>query len=179
MNRSRLRKWIPLYAGGDLSARKARRLEKHLEKCADCRTEVEELKSALAGVRDVAGREALDWPEADWKHLMARVLSAKPEPRRAGRAATFPRKAWAYGLAVIMVLGAAALVLKIVFRLRRPFSLRSSCPPRPSRPALSGRMTRFRLASRKIVRTASSRTGWRSIEPYSRPGQLRKKQPRM
>jgi hypothetical protein len=135
MNCSRLGKWLPLYAGADLSARRSRRLEKHLETCADCRLALDELRAALAGVRDVAGREALDWPEADWKRVLARVLSAKPEPRRAVRAATFPRKAWAYGLAVILVLGAAVLVMKIALSPPAAPLLTEVLMPTPARPS--------------------------------------------
>ena len=114
MNCSRVRKFLPLYAGADLSARKTRRLEKHLERCADCGRELEELKAALAGIRAVAGRETLDWQEADWKGLMARGKSEKPGARRTMSLAGVPSKAWAYGLAIILVVGIAALILRSV-----------------------------------------------------------------
>ena len=37
MNCRRAGRMIPLYAGGELSGAKARRLEEHLEECSDCR----------------------------------------------------------------------------------------------------------------------------------------------
>jgi anti-sigma factor RsiW len=109
---SRVRKLIPLYAGADLSARKIRRLEKHLESCADCGREIEELRAALDGIRAVAGRETLDWPEAEWKGLMERVKSEKPRPRPVSPLSAIPRKAWAYGFAILLVLGVATLILR-------------------------------------------------------------------
>ncbi len=112
MNCSRVRKWIPLYAGADLSARKSRHLEKHLEGCANCRTEVEEHKAALAGFQTLADREALDWPEAEWKALMARVKSEMPERHRGSLVGATPRKTWAYGFTALLVLGIAALILR-------------------------------------------------------------------
>ena len=120
MNCSRVRKFLPLYAGADLSAGKSRRLEKHLEGCADCRRVLEELRTALDGIRAVAGREALDWPEAEWRSLMARVKSEKPEPRQARPPAGFPRKAWAYGFVIVLVLGIAALILKAILSSPTP-----------------------------------------------------------
>jgi len=112
MNCSRVRRWIPLYAGADLPIRKARRLEKHLGRCIDCGTELKELKAALASVRAIADQGILDWPEAEWKGLMARVKSEKPRPRPVSPLSAIPRKAWAYGLAIILVLGVATLILR-------------------------------------------------------------------
>jgi hypothetical protein len=112
MNCSRARKFLPLYAGADLSAGKARRLERHLERCSSCRKESGEFRDALAGIRAVAGRDALDWPEGEWKSLMARVRSAKQGPRHVPDFRTIPRKAWATGFAAVLVLGAAALILR-------------------------------------------------------------------
>jgi len=136
MNCSRVRRWIPLYAGADLSARKARRLEKHLERCTDCGREIEELRAALDGIRDVAGRETLDWPEAEWKDVMARVKSEKPGSRPVSSLGVIPRKAWAYGLAIVLVLGIAALILRSI--LSPPYApllseIITATPAQPSR----------------------------------------------
>lgn len=114
MNCSRVRRWIPLYAGADLSARKARRLEKHLDGCTDCGRETEELRAALDGLRAVAGRETLDWPEAEWKGLMARVQAEKPDRRPVTLPGAIPKKAWAYGLAIILIAGIAFLIMRSI-----------------------------------------------------------------
>jgi len=136
MNCSRVRKWIPLYAGADLSSRKALRLEKHLERCTDCRTELDEFRAALDGIRAVAGRETLDWPVAEWNGLMARVKSERPEHHQVSRLGAIPRKAWAYGFAIVLVLGVAALILRSI--LSPPASpllseIISHTPAQPSR----------------------------------------------
>lgn len=112
MNCSRARKFLPLYAGADLSAEKARRLERHLARCANCRKESGEFRAALAGVRAVADLDTLDWPEGEWKGLMARVRSAKQGPRPVSPFGTIPIKAWATGLAIVLVLGIAAFILR-------------------------------------------------------------------
>jgi anti-sigma factor RsiW len=114
MNCSRARQWIPLYAGADLAPRKAGRLEKHLENCADCRTEYKEIRAAMAGFRALADRDTLDWPEAEWKGLMARVTAEKPEPRPVSPLGTIRGKAWAYGFAAVLFMGIVGLVLKSI-----------------------------------------------------------------
>jgi len=136
MNCSGARKWIPLYAGADLSVRKNRRLEKHLEKCASCGREIEELRAALDGVRAVASRESIDWPEAEWRGLMARVKSKRPEARPVSPFGAIPRKAWAYGLAIVLVVGIAALILRSIFRpAAAPLlsEIMTATPAQPSR----------------------------------------------
>ena len=112
MNCSRARKEIALHAGADLPAARARRLEKHLLKCADCRAELEEHRAALESVRTVAGRKTLDWSEAEWRTLMARATSENPSPRRFSLFIRPPQKAWAYGLAGLLVLGVASAILR-------------------------------------------------------------------
>jgi Putative zinc-finger len=114
MNCSRARRRLPLYAGADLSSRKAGRLEKHLEGCPRCRREVEELRAALAGIRAVAGRETLEWPEGEWKGLIARVRSEGPKPRPAPVFSAFPRKAWTAGFLFVLALGIAGLILRAI-----------------------------------------------------------------
>jgi hypothetical protein len=110
MNCSRARRGILLYAGADLPSKKARRLERHLRECSGCRSENKELKAALAGLRALAERDSLDWPEAEWKVLMAQVTAAKAEPRPVSAHGAIPRKAWAYGLALAIVLAGAVII---------------------------------------------------------------------
>ncbi|MFZ2053505.1 MAG: zf-HC2 domain-containing protein [Candidatus Aminicenantales bacterium] len=103
-------KMIPLYAGGELSGIRARRLERHLEECSDCRKMVEEFRAALAGLRTAARRDEYDWPAAEWMSLMTRIKTQAP-PRRAIPLGMRPKTAWAYGAAVVLLLGLSAFIL--------------------------------------------------------------------
>jgi hypothetical protein len=95
---------LPLYAGGDLSARKARKLQAHLERCSSCRKEAEEFRAALDRVRKAA-KQAItpDWDEAAWNGTMVRIAAEKPfGKRRYG--APVPRWAFAAaGLGVVLI----------------------------------------------------------------------------
>jgi len=147
MNCSRVRRSLPLLAGKDLPAGKARRVEKHLEKCPDCRKKVEEIRAALAEVRAIADRSTLDWPEAEWRHLMARVKSGSPKPGR--RPLLLPgltRKSWAYAGAFILVLAAAILILKIVRPQPTPATLAEITVSTPTQPARALSMKQALLA---------------------------------
>lgn len=123
MNCSRACKWLPLYAGTDLPSKKARRLEKHLKECPSCRERFEELRATLAGIRAVADRETLDWPEGEWKGLMARVRSEEPRPRPAPVFGAIPRKAWAAGFLIVLSLGIAALIRRAILSSPTPSPL--------------------------------------------------------
>lgn len=138
MNCSRACKWLPLYAGADLPSKKTKRLEKHLEECPICRERVEDLRTALAGIRAVAGRETLDWPEEEWKGLMARVKSERSEPRR--RSVLLPavfQKSWAYGSALVLVLGISALILKSILAPPAAPPLAETAISTPAQPSRS------------------------------------------
>jgi hypothetical protein len=107
----KVRKALPLMAGGDLPARKARTLQAHVEGCALCREELEEYRSAIGWVRDAARAEgAGEWSEGEWKALMARVAGGRPG-RKSPAPGLRPRWALASGLAAVAVL--AFLVVRI------------------------------------------------------------------
>jgi hypothetical protein len=123
MNCRRAGKMIPLYAGGELSDKKTRRLERHLEECADCRKILEEFRDALAALRAAAKRDEHDWPEAEWKSLMTQIKTKHPL-HRAMPLGMRPKTAWAYGAAVLVLAG-----LSLVFLRTRLF------PPGPVQPS--------------------------------------------
>ncbi len=115
MNCAKVRKFLPLHAGGDAPPRRAARLQAHLDGCADCRRELESLRAALARVRTAAEEEAVPgWTEAEWKTLMARAAAGRIERRRP---TLLPRPRWALavGTAGIALL-AVGLLVTGVFR---------------------------------------------------------------
>ena len=107
----KVRKALPLMAGGDLAPRKAARVEAHLAACAGCRRELEEYQAAIGRVREAAREEgAANWTEGEWAALMARVAGGRPD-RKPAAPAFRPRWALASGLAAMAVL--ALLVIRI------------------------------------------------------------------
>jgi hypothetical protein len=106
------KKAIPLLAGGDLSPRKALKLEVHIASCQSCRQELKEYRRALGGVRAAAREERVeDWSESEWKGLMARITAEKTGKRSLALGIR-PRWAVASGLAAVIVLAVLALVFR-------------------------------------------------------------------
>ncbi len=111
MTCEKVRKDIPLLAGGELRPGKTRRLRKHFLECAGCLEELREYQAALAILKDAAREDERDWKDAEWKRLVAGVKEKKPAPRPP-LFQLLPKRAWAYGFLFL----AAAGVLVLLFR---------------------------------------------------------------
>ncbi len=114
MTCGRTRRLLPLFAGGDLPERKARRVREHVETCAECRREIEEYQRAVRVVADaVRVTPARDWTPGEWRAVMDRVAKEQREPR--DRAAAAPASKWVPAFAsaaTIVVVVAISLLLK-------------------------------------------------------------------
>ena len=115
----KVRRLLPLAAGDDLGAGKARAVRAHVEACPACRRELEGYRSALDRFRAAARQEGVpDWSEGEWRALMARAAGggtereAGPRPRGLGWRIAGPR--WASASALGLVAGLA--VLWVLFR---------------------------------------------------------------
>lgn len=112
MTCAKVKKSLPLLAGNDLPAKKARRLLAHIDGCPLCRKELDEYRAALGRVKASAREERVeDWSDLEWKSLLARVTAertGKGRPVPGFR----PRWAMASGLAAVILLA----VLTVVFR---------------------------------------------------------------
>jgi hypothetical protein len=121
MTCEKIRKHLPLLAGGDLPARQARKVMAHVEGCPGCRAELEEYRSALARLKAAAVAEgAADWTAAEWKALMVRAAARGAERDGAGPRRR-PRWVLASGLAAVIVLAALGIVFReAIFGPRGP-----------------------------------------------------------
>jgi len=126
-----VQKKLPLYVGGELSERSARRIASHLQDCTACRTEAESFRRA----RSALERAASPPPQLDhedyWGRLKGRILQARWRPT--------PEGGWRRGLLQPLLVGAAfALTLVIVLGLiLGSKGLLSRGPGEGERPALT------------------------------------------
>ncbi len=116
MNCGRTRRFLPLYAGGDLPPRKSRRVRRHLESCAGCRAELEAYRTALRMVT-AAVREApaADWTPDEWRAVLGRVVREKPAKRGPAVEAQARAPKWVptfASAAILIVIVAVGLLLK-------------------------------------------------------------------
>lgn len=107
-----VQKYLPLLAGGDLAARKERKLLAHLDRCPRCREELEGYRNAIGRVKASARQESVgDWSGAEWKALIARATAQGTE--KAGSPAGLrPRWALASGIAAVILLAALAFLFR-------------------------------------------------------------------
>jgi len=104
------KKWLPLRAGGELTGKKARKVEAHVGRCPGCGKEAEEMATALIAAKGLARSEPLrDWTDAEWRRMLNTIKAGKVEkgawPRR-----LVETPAFAFGIA-LLVFAAAMLLL--------------------------------------------------------------------
>jgi len=112
----KVRKLLPLVAGGDLDARRTAKIMAHVATCPECGKELANLREALARVKVMAREEAApEWTSGEWHSLMSRIVAQEVQ-RRGRRVPSAPRVrrrwAFAFGLTAVAVLA----VLVVVFR---------------------------------------------------------------
>ena len=120
MTCSNVKKRLALIAGGDLPARKERKLLAHIDRCPLCRQELEEYRGALRRVKDAARAEGLeDWTGAEWKALMTRVTVQKADRRKSAPFEPRPRWVLASGIAAVVLLALLTFLFRdSIFRFR-------------------------------------------------------------
>lgn len=149
------------YIDGELSAREARQVERHLEACWQCRSELDELKRTVA--RCVRYRQSvldrhLPPPPQPWADLyreFARIDSAAAQAGWLERMARpFPRPmAWrwvASALAAAMVLGAVFLEFRRTPSVHAAELLQKAVAVEQSQPK-AGRHIRIRTKTQEIT----------------------------
>lgn len=87
---------LPDYILGKVEPNLVKSIESHLEICAKCRAELQEMQDAI---RILGGVEQEEYPDAFWQELRASIMEKVSEPRSAKWKVT----AFASGLAVILL----------------------------------------------------------------------------
>lgn len=111
----RVRKLMPLAAGGDLRPRPMAAFRAHVDACPSCREEFEAFRADLAAIKmEARARDAGDWREAEWTALMARVRADSSLDRSgdADHPGSVLRPRWAAASA-LGTLAAAAILLML------------------------------------------------------------------
>lgn len=115
MSCQEVKKKIPLLAGNELSPRKAKCLNAHLEKCSACQKEWQEYREILGKIKALArSEEGKDWEETEWKQLIKKITSEKIE-KRAFQLKLAPKQALAFGIMFLVICGGVALFINIFF----------------------------------------------------------------
>lgn len=145
--------WIGLAAGGDLDERRRQKLERHMERCVECRKEYERTARTIEAVKTLAREERTpEWSESEWRGLMARATSQAFE-KRGARFLGFPGWAWSAASALLVILVVGGVILLRHAPERGPISVQAArrdfVLPEIRRPAAAGKPAAPPLASKQ------------------------------
>ena len=115
MNCKKIREYLPLYAGTDLTPEKAEATRAHLATCDECQKEVDKYLRSLQIARNWLSDSQVEWEEGEWRRTVQKVTSEKTKIL-AGFAPWPFKKGWAFALM-------GALVVMLVFFVARPLFL--------------------------------------------------------
>lgn len=107
----KVRKFLPLAAGGDLSETKAGKVAAHLEACAACRAELDAYLSALDRARGLDGTAGQLWNEEAWAKAVRRAVAQGGRPAAARPKLALRPAVVAIAGAVLIAVAALLLVL--------------------------------------------------------------------
>jgi anti-sigma factor RsiW len=115
MKCKRIRKYLPLYIGADLSPKKAEEVKLHLDTCGECQKEYEVYVRSVKTAKEWLNESKVAWGEGEWRRTVQNTIAEKSK--------SFPgfapwpfKKGWA--LAVMV-----AVMVVVVFFVTRPLYL--------------------------------------------------------
>jgi Putative zinc-finger len=124
------RRRLSEYLDGALAGPAKARLERHLERCEECRSELAELRGTVLLLRTLAAEEEED--EFLATRVLARIAAGDAAPGWADRArdalAMLLSGAWAPALSAVAVLFVVATVLRVQVDIRLPSSAAPAAP---------------------------------------------------
>jgi len=112
MNCPQIRNLISGLEGDNLSPRKKRRIQDHLQTCPPCRLYQDEYRAGFAAIKDGDDIDGMDFSEAEWNAAIRAAMNGRLEAKNPYRVRSF-RPAVAYSLMFILV------VFTALFGIRR------------------------------------------------------------
>jgi hypothetical protein len=115
MKCKRIRKYLPLYIGADLSPRKEEAVRLHIDTCGECQKEHEAFSRSIKTAKEGLGESAVAWGEGEWRRTVQNATAEKSKSLSGFVPWPF-KKGWAF---VVMV----AVMVVVVFFVTRPLYL--------------------------------------------------------
>ncbi len=122
MKCKKIRHWLPLMVGLDLSEHKVKAVKSHLVKCTGCQQEYDAYVLSLEKTKEWLEEDKQNWEEREWQQAVQNAVKQK-KPAISPFAPWPFTKTWAYSL--MGVLAAALLFLFVI----KPFNLREGIAP--------------------------------------------------
>lgn len=122
MKCKKVRRLLPLVAGGDLRPSRISAVKAHLERCPECQQEYDAYVLSLGTTKEWLEKDRKDWEESEWQRTVQNAVTQK-KPKVSPLAPWPFRKAWAY--AVMGILAVALTLLLVV----NPFDIGEGMMP--------------------------------------------------
>ena len=109
MKCTKVRRFLPLLVGGDLSPKKAGLVRDHLRRCPSCQKEFRMYELSLKSAKEWFASTRMDWVESEWKSALRKAVN--PRDRNLTSLAPWPfGKGWA-----LAAMAVTAVLLAILF----------------------------------------------------------------
>jgi hypothetical protein len=124
MNCKKVRRWLPLMVGSDISPSKISSIKAHLEECPECQQEYDSYSLALEKTKEWLEEDKPDWGEREWQQVIREAVKEKELVISPLNPWPF-KKAWAFAL-----MGIVAVALALLFVIK-PLFLGEGTAPDP------------------------------------------------
>jgi len=115
MKCKRIRKYLPLYIGFDVSPKKEEAVRVHLNTCNECQKEYEAYVRSLKTAKEWLDDSAVVWEEGEWRRIVQNAVAEKSKPLTGFAPWPFKR-GWA-------IAAMAAVMIVFIFFVTRPLFL--------------------------------------------------------
>ncbi len=114
MNCKKVRRWLPLFIGSEISERKISAVKAHLERCPKCRQEYDSCVLSLGKVKEWLKEEKRDLENREWEEIIKKAVE-KGTPRVSPLIPWPFKKAWAYALMAFLAVAITLFVVNSSF----------------------------------------------------------------
>ncbi|UCC39190.1 MAG: zf-HC2 domain-containing protein [Candidatus Aminicenantes bacterium] len=114
MNCKKARYLLPLMIGAELPQSKIQAMKAHLKKCARCQHEYDSYAVFHNKIKEWLAKDKKEWEEIEWQKVVRNAIREKP-PEVLPLVPWPFRKAWAYALMAVFVIGLTFFLVKPSF----------------------------------------------------------------
>jgi predicted anti-sigma-YlaC factor YlaD len=115
MKCKRIRKYLPLYIGFDLSTKREKAVRVHLDTCSECQKEYEAYVRSIKTAKEWLEESTVVWGEGEWRRNVQNAVAEKSKSL-SGFAPWPFKRGWA-------IAAMAAVMIVFIFFVTRPLFL--------------------------------------------------------
>lgn len=111
MKCKKVKKWLPLLAGLDLSQKEIFDIKIHLERCSRCQQEYESYLLSVGKIKEWLAKSKMDWKDSEWQTAIRKTIEERPA--RVSPLVPWPfKRSWAFALMAVSVIVLTLFVVR-------------------------------------------------------------------